>query len=160
MVNVMKKQRAVLLCLLASVIGCSGGSSSQNSGTVYAQSGYSNASLSGTYSVQFVSPYSKIGSPFYDAIGTIVFNGAGAISGGTIDTYFSGNATPCVYSASGTYALQSTAAGTASVSLATTTPGCAVTATYQLALQAASSGSAVQFGASDGNIFSGSAVKQ
>ena len=156
-------KKLFLLCAISSLLlsfsGCSSGSSTGMQ-TVLAQTGYSNASLSGTYSVQMVSPYSNSGVGFYNGIGTIQFNGSGSITTGTLNVYFAGHTAPCVYGATGTYSLQSTALGTAALNLSTSTAGCAVTVTYQLSLAAANSGLGIQFASTDGNIIAGSAVNQ
>jgi hypothetical protein len=142
--------------------GCSGGSSPSIQ-TVQAQAGYTNASLSGTYSASLVSPFTTVNSgvvPFYSGIGTIQFNGIGSVTGGTFNIYSSYATAPCVYAATGTYSIPSTALGTATLNLTSSTKGCAATDTWQLALAAASGGSAIQFVRTDGNVVSGSAVKQ
>lgn len=154
-----------LVVILATAVlalnGCSGGAGiSYTPPTVLAQTTYSVASLNGTYSVQLVSPFSTSGAAFYSGVGTLQLNGTGTVSGGTIDVYFSASTTPCVYSPSGTYSLQSTALGTASISLTSSTSGCATTETWKMALAAGNSGTNFQFSSIDGNVISGTAVKQ
>ena len=162
-------RKILLLCfaslLIVALNACSAGSASSNQ-TVSAQTTYSNSSLSGTYSASFVSAYSSTNeivtgdNPFYTGTGTIQLSGTGSITGGTLQIYTSGSTTPCVFSASGTYSLQSTALGTATLILNSSTKGCTTTDTWQLTLAAADSGGAILFARSDGNIASGSAIKQ
>jgi hypothetical protein len=152
--------------LLLSLVSCSSGSSSGIQ-TVQAQSGYSNASLTGTYSVSFmcqgcqISAGNTLNQSF--AIGTIQLNGAGGITGGTLSVMpgFS-LASTCVESVSGTYSLQSTALGVASLSLSSTGAGCSATTTIPLSLTAAGQGTSILF---QGTLFteliySGTAIKQ
>jgi hypothetical protein len=143
--------------------GCSSGNNPMVMQTVMAQTGYSNASLTGTYSVVWTS----IGSPattdiqgFYGGVGTLALNGTGGITGGTLNFYPENTTGQCVYSATGTYSLQSTALGTANLSLSSTTKGCPTPATWQVSLAAANAGSVIQMARSDGAAASGSAVKQ
>ena len=156
-------------CISASLLmiltACSSGSSPITSGTsglqpVLAQTTYSNSSLSGTYSVSLVSLYTLSGSAYYSGIGTVQLNGTGSITGGTINTYFSGSTTPCVNTVTGTYSIQSTALGTASLNSSSSTKNCPATDTWQVALAAADGGATIQFIRSDGNIMSGTAIKQ
>jgi hypothetical protein len=156
-------RKLFLLCvmspLLLSFCGCSSGSSTGMQ-TVQAQTGYSNASLSGTYSMSWWNFYATItNSPsYYSAVGTMQFNGAGSITGGTITEYNPGGPYPCTYSLTGTYSLQSTALGTATINLSTSTKGCSAE-TWQLALAAGESGTAIEMARTD-QIANGSAVKQ
>ena len=157
------KSLVVFLALATSLLpltACSSGSSPMTVPPVLAQTTYSNASLSGTYSVSLVSPFVPSGLPFFSGIGTIQLNGAGVVSGGTTNIYFSASTAPCVYGATGTYSVQNTALGTATLNLTSTTKGCAPTDTWQLALAAADGGAAVQFVRTDGSVVSGSAIKQ
>jgi hypothetical protein len=130
---------------------------------VLAQSGYSNASLNGTYSFHFVQPYHSSGATeSSETIGTISFDGAGKVSGGTATSYFAGTTQTCTVTLSGTYSVQSSAAGTGTV---TSTPtasqpsGCS-TSQSQLAFEVAQGGNILEFAATDGNIYAGSAAKQ
>lgn len=131
---------------------------------VQAQSGYSSSSLNGTYSVEWNNIASNQDpgnlSGFYTGIGTIQFNGSGSITGGTLTLSILGSSSPCVYSVSGTYSLQTTALGTASLALTSTTNGCTSTTTWQTTLAAAGSGSVIEMARSDGRVASGSAFKQ
>jgi hypothetical protein len=139
---------------------CSSGTSPMAPPPVLAQTGYTNASLNGTYSVSLTSSFVPSGLPFFSGIGSIQLNGAGSVIGGTINIYFSAATAPCVYSSTGTYSLQSTALGTATLNLTSSTKNCAPADTWQLALAAADGGVAVQFVRTDGSVLSGSAVKQ
>ena len=165
-------KKLLLLCitspLLLTLSACSAGSASGGNQTVLAQTTYSNASLSGTYSVV----WTNVGSPeagnlnaFYSGVGTLQLSGTGNITSGTVSFYreagaISTSAVPCVYSVTGTYSIQSTALGTASLSLSSSTSGCTATASWQIALAAADGGAAVQMSRADGAVASGSAVKQ
>lgn len=132
-----------------------------------AQTTYSNASLSGTYSVI----WNNVGSQesgnlngFYGGVGTIQLDGTGNITGGTLNLYNEGPVNtakaPCAYTVKGTYSIQSTALGSASLSLSSSTTGCTATATWQMGLAAADGGNAIQMARTDGAAASGSAIKQ
>ena len=162
-----------LLCITSSLLmvlnACSSGNSS--SGTlstvtqpVLAQTVYSNSSLSGTYSVVWSNVGSNSGpgnlSGYYSGIGTLQLSGTGNVTGGTLSLYTLGVATPCVYTATGTYSVQSTALGTISLNLSSSTSGCTATTTWQMSLAAADGGAEIQLVRTDGAVASGSAVKQ
>lgn len=157
----MNASTAVLLISLLGVAGCSSGSSSQSAATVvFAQTGYSNASLTGTYAFQLVSPYNGSG-PFYDEVGTITFDGAGKVTAGSGTAYFALNSTPCNLTYTGTYMVQASGSGTGTLSSTSTTTGCLGLPSAPIAFQVAGSGSTVQFAsASSSATFAGSAVKQ
>jgi hypothetical protein len=157
------KNLTLFLALASSLVpltSCSSGTSPMAPPPVLAQTGYTNASLSGTYSVSLVSPFVPSGLPFFSGIGSIQLDGAGTVTGGTINIYFASATAPCVYSATGTYSVLSTALGTATLNLTSSTKNCAPSDTWQLALAAADGGAAVQFVRTDGSVVSGSAVKQ
>lgn len=155
--------KLVCLCIFGSLIavaGCSSGSSAPT--TVHAQSGYSAASLSGTYAFELVQPFDKGGGPFSAEIGTIGFDGSGNVNGGSLTIYFANSTQTCSYTLSGTYTVQTSGAGTAALTLtpaASQPSGCTV-GTGQIALEVAASGDTVQFVGSDGNISGGTATKQ
>ncbi len=161
-------RKLLLLCastaLLLAINACSAGTNSGTStGIVSAQTTYSNSSLSGTYSIEYLCTYcdtTGTGNGYNDGVGTLQLNGSGGITGGTLNVYNSYATKPCVYTATGTYAIQSTALGTASLSLTSSTTGCTPTTSWQLALAAADSGAAIQFSRTDGYMASGSAIKQ
>lgn len=143
--------------LIFALMACSSGGGSSGMQTVQAQSGYSNSSLSGTYSLTWWNFYSVLnGISYYSAVGAITLNGAGAITGGTITTY--NHTTVCPYTVSGTYNLQSTALGTATLNLISTTNGCTADS-WQLALAAAGGGTTIQMARTD-QVANGSATKQ
>jgi hypothetical protein len=153
--------------MLLPLSSCSSGSSSSTQ-TVFAQTAYSNASLTGTYSIEFYSSGGYLmfqgGTSQFDGIGTIIANGAGGLTGGTISIN-SGNDS-CQYSVAGTYSIQSTALGTATLNLSLTskTGTCPSAPTLQLSLAAAQQGESILFAAStsatSGQSFAGTATKQ
>jgi hypothetical protein len=153
---------AVLLVSTLSIAGCSGGSSTQTTGVVLAQSGYSNASLSGTYAFQIVSPYNG-GGPFYDEIGTITFDGNGKIISGSGAAYLALTTASCTYSNfTGTYSIQSSGTGSGTLSNTTSGSGCGNGFSgLPISFAVAGSGATVEFAsASSTAIFAGSAAKQ
>lgn len=171
-------KKLFLLCIASSLLvalgACSAGSASSNQ-TVSAQTTYSNASLSGTYSVTLVNTFGEEGEVYlgngtvgYTGVGTIQLNGAGAITGGTLNLYISGDPAPppanapapCPFSVTGTYSVQSTALGIATLNLSSSTSGCVTSESWQLAFAAANGGEAIQFVRTDGELTSGSAIKQ
>lgn len=160
-------RKLLLVCVLTSftlaLSACSGGANSgtgASTGIVSAQTAYSNSSVSGTYSMSWWNFFANNqGSTYYSAVGTIQFNGDGNITGGTITEYTPNTPYPCVNSVTGTYSIQSTAIGTATLNLSSSTKGCPATDTWQLALAAADSGAAVEMARTD-QIASGSAIKQ
>jgi hypothetical protein len=161
----------LLLCgasLFLALTGCSGSGSGTGSMSiippVMAQTGYSNASLSGTYSMSwwnFGGQTDSNNPVYYSAIGTLQFNGNGTINGGSITLANPGNS-PCVESVTGTYSLDSTALGTATLNLTSTStaPGCSPTDTWQISLAAGGGGTGIQMMRSIGSLASGSAIKQ
>ena len=174
-------KKLLLICitspLLLALNACSAGTAASTASginqPVLAQTTYSTASLNGTYSVQLICTYCqnvagavgmKAGYGGQDAgTGTIQLDGAGGITAGTLNIYVSASptfSTPCVENVTGTYSIQSTALGTASLNLTSSTTGCAPTLTWKLALATADGGSVIQFAESDGYIGSGSAIKQ
>ena len=158
----------LLICVTSPLFlvlnACSSGSSSSSSSqTVMAQSSYSTSSLSGTYSVVWTNVASSEKgnlNAFYTGVGSLQLNGSGTVTAGTLSFYTLGSTAPCVYSATGTYSLQSTALGSATLNLSSSTNGCTASATWQIALAAADGGLAIQMSRTDGNVASGSAVKQ
>jgi hypothetical protein len=164
-------KKLLLLCvastLLVALNACSAGSASSNQ-TVLAQTTYSNASLTGTYSAVWTNVGSQESgnlNAFYSGVGTLQFSGTGNISSGTLSFYTEanavpGSAVPCVYNVTGTYSLLSTALGTASLSLSSTSSGCTATASWHIALAGADGGAVIQMARTDGAVASGSAVKQ
>jgi hypothetical protein len=96
---------------------------------------------------------------YYGALGTLKLDGAGNISSGTITVYSPNSPYPCANSVTGTYSIDSTAIGTATINLIPTTSGCKSTETWKLAIAAADGGAAIQMARSD-SIGNGSANKQ
>ena len=160
---------AVFLASVLTIAGCSNGSSgssgSSGGGTVLAQSGYTNASLTGTYAFSIVAPFNGSG-PFYDEVGTITFDGNGHITGGSGTAYLAG--TPAVSCSStnftGSYSVQTSGAGSGTLSDTISGTGCSTGALTNLpvAFQVAASGATIEFGSAGGNtqVFAGSATKQ
>jgi hypothetical protein len=162
----MRKLIAVFVAspLLLILSACSSGSGGQNSGTVLAQSGYTNASVTGTYAFSIVAPYNG-GGAFYDEVGTITFDGNGHITGGSGTAYFA--ATPSVSCAStnlnGTYSVQTSGAGSGTLSSTVTGTGCSGgLSSLPIEFQVAGGGATVEFGSAAGGtqVFAGSAAKQ
>jgi hypothetical protein len=160
----MRKLVAVFVAspLLLILSACSG-SGGQNSGTVLAQSGYTNASVTGTYAFSIVAPYNGSG-PFYDEIGTITFDGNGHITGGSGTAYFATSSTSCASTnLTGNYSVQTSGAGSGTLSSTVTGTGCTGgLSSLPIAFQVAASGATVEFGSAAGStqIFAGSATKQ
>ncbi len=159
--------KKLLLCASASLLtflsACSGsGNSTTSMQTVSAQSSYSTSSLSGTYSMSwYISEFTggTIIAQFYTATGTMQLNGSGSITGGTITE--NAAAITCPYSVTGTYSLQSTATGTATLSLSSSTTGCPATDTWNLALAAGDGGGVLEMARTNASRpATGSAVKQ
>lgn len=158
----------ILLALSACSAGTAAGTGSGINQPVLAQTTYSNASLSGTYSVVWTNVGSQEAgnlNAFYSGVGTLQLSGTGNITGGTLSFYTEANAVPtsvvpCVYSVTGTYNIQSTTLGIASLSLSSSTSGCTATASWKMALAAADGGAVVQMSRTDGAVAAGSAVKQ
>jgi hypothetical protein len=142
-------------CLLA---GCNGGVTN----SVFAQSSYSAASLSGTYAISFnstggpdfIAPDGS--SPTYGAVGTLQFDGTGKVSGGEVTTLYGSSS--CAISLTGTYTIQSTGLGTIATTPVVTSGGCSVSPSWKAALAAAQQGQSFNFASNDGT--AGSAVKQ
>jgi len=153
---------AISLALLTSC-GSSGGTSIIQ--PVQAQSGYSNASITGTYSLSLASPYnSGQGSGFTDGTGSFVADGAGNITSGTLTEHYAG-AEVCTLTFTGTYSLQSNASGTATLNekatLVSGTGPCRANQALPFWISAGQQGASILLGESDGvNLLSGAAVKQ
>lgn len=102
---------------LAFLAGCgSSGVSTSVVTPVQAQTGYSNASITGTYSALLLT-----GANGSNAIGSFVADGNGHITSGTL--IFSDISSTCTGTFTGTYSLQSNASGTASLTFVV--PSCA-----------------------------------
>jgi hypothetical protein len=136
---------------------------------VLAQSGYSNSSLSGTYGVSVSGADNSIffsQGRDYSGVGTIQFDGDGKISGGTltlITVLSSTTSTSCPFTLTGTYSIQSTGLGTATVNFSSTAFHCAPSPSIRLNLAAAQQGASLLFSSSDGPklvVLSGTAIRQ
>ena len=158
--------KSLAVCLALSVIvGLSACSSSNGGGSiitpVQAQAAYSNASLSGAYSVVLASP-SNTPTSFREDIGTLTADGAGNITSGTLRD--SDGSLVCTVTLTGTYSLQSNASGTMSLNMKSTltsgTGTCRPNATIPFIIYAAQQGSTVLFNESDNYLLSGTAFKQ
>lgn len=161
-------RKLTLLTFLSSltlILSCSSGSGTGSTSIitpVMAQTTYSNASLNGIYSMSWWSFYGgndPNNGSYYSAVGTIQFNGSGTISSGSITLLNPGNFT-CVESVAGTYSLQSTGLGTATLNLTSTTKGCSPSDTWEVSLAAGGGGTGIQMARTNQEIASGSAVKQ
>jgi len=147
--------------------GCSHGSNGTSIiPPVQAQAGYSNSSISGTYSIGLASPYNNPdGLGYTEAIGTLSADGNGNITGGSLTERGAGDTTVCTIAITGTYSLQSTAAGTATVTIKSTlTSGagpCRPNRSIAFAIAAGQQGETLIFSETDGTaLLSGTAVKQ
>jgi hypothetical protein len=167
------KSVAVLLAIIALTLVTSCSSSGGPSSIitpVLAQSGYSNASIAGTYSISLTTPWGTgagggIGSS--EDIGSFTADGAGKITAGTL-TERSMYET-CTSTFTGTYTLQSTATGIATLivtsTLASGSGTCNAKGTIPFTINAGQSGASLLFHESDTTstsvaMFSGIAVKQ
>lgn len=152
-----------ILCLSLFLAGCSGGSSSFG-GSVFnpppvQAAAYSNASVIGTYSVNFTAANA---TGVFTSIGTFVADGSGNITSGALSEYAGG--VPCTVSFTGTYTIKADTSGTAAL---TTKPAgsaaCPTNATgnLQLAIEAAQQGQSLLITESDtGVVATGTAIKQ
>ena len=147
----------VSLLALQLAAGCGGSaiSSMANPPAVSAQQSYSNASLSGVYSL---SESGVIGSQMHNGTGTLQFDGNGTLTGSLTDYYAGGS--PCQFSITGTYSVTSSASGTASVTTTTTNPACSGN-TGAVSIEVAQQGQSMVFAENDGlRIDNGIALKQ
>ncbi len=156
----MKLLRCTAVLIL--VAGCSNSSSisDSNSGTVHAQSGFSNASVNGSYGWQFSGRIGTAGAVTASVLGTgtLVANG-GVFNGGFSETMVNisnGAITVCSGTVSGSYSVGPDGTGTASINPvvppAQNGPGpCAFTSTATFHLVIAYQGHTVVFTSNDGN---------
>lgn len=153
---------------LCALPGCNGGNASSSGGEIVsAQTTYSNASLSGTYAFSIVSTNSQNilfaggGTGPYTAIGTLQFNGTGGLTGSIAAT--AQNAVTCQVSMTGTYSLQSTGLGNASLIMAPQSATC-LAVTVQFSVAAAQGGTSVLLTQSSATqpstVIYGTAIKQ
>jgi len=154
------------LCLaFLTSCGSSGGSSSVIP-PVSAQSTYSAASISGTYSI-VLNGFGENSA----SLGTVKADGGGNFTSGSL-TQYGNTANPtavCTETFTGTYSIQSNASGTATINLTTTytsgiTPSdvCFQSGTYTYGIQAAQQGASFLFvqSGTTGGTSSGTAAKQ
>jgi hypothetical protein len=160
----MKLSRVVslfpVLTLAVVLSGCSGGSSK----VVSAQTSYSNASITGTYSVLMSAEGQGSGT------GSLIADGNGNITSGSILFFVSDNPGSCNIAFSGTYNLLSNANGIMSLNptitnLSGTTCSQDFPLPWKFNIQAGASGDSLLFVTSTvpsngGQILSGSAIKQ
>ena len=147
----------VSLLALQLAAGCGGSaiSSMANPPAVSAQQSYSNASLSGVYSL---SETGTNAGQMHEGTGTLQFNGNGTLTGTLTDYYVGGS--PCQFSITGTYSVNSSASGTANVTTATTNSACTGDS-GAVSIQVAQQGQSMVFAENDGlRIDSGIALKQ
>jgi hypothetical protein len=155
-----------MICALGVLAGCSGGggiSSIITPPPVNAQTTYSNASLNGTYSINLAGINGK-GENVSSFIGFFKADGAGNLSAGTLTQYGIGSdiTGSCALTFTGTYSLQSTAVGTATITVSSSgTNGCTLSGPIQFATQAGLQGQSLHFVESDSiGLVSGTATKQ
>ncbi len=158
------------LALAICLSGCSGGGGSVISpNPVSAQTGYSNASVSGTYSLMLAHGSQGTGTGSFSA------DGNGNITNGTM-TVVVGPATSCSVTFTGSYVLNSNASGTANFNATETSGSTACLSSFlqgssngawSFSMVAGSNGASLIFGTSSlpsgdsGSVFvSGSAIKQ
>lgn len=152
------------LLALAACGGSSGQSFAPGQQPVQAQSGFSSASLTGTYGVSFVG--AQVGTTGLqgvdDGIGTLQFNGSGSITGGSVTQYTSSGT--CQLTLSGTYSVSSTGALTATLNSTSSTPSVCTGSASAFSGQVSQNGDTAVFAESDGSstgaYLSGTAIKQ
>ena len=171
----LKAMRCLALVLLGpiaifAIAGCSSGSASNsnpitNPPPVSAQTAYSNASLSGTYSISTGIYSGAGGCPSGETgviaiTGTMQFDGNGNITGGTFQYPICGQPanSPRVYTLKGTYSVSNSASGTATLTFTQISgntnsglvPLIPSATPYAFNLQAAQQGASVILAESDG----------
>lgn len=155
------------LCILLSIavlaMGCGSGSGSGGVSMVppvQAQSSYSSATVAGTYSVYLAEGYTET------LLGSFIADGKGNISSGSlIENNGGGPTSICTVSITGSYTVQSSASGTATISSSAPglvgCPGSGNSVTsIQFNIQAGQQGDTVLFVGSGTQMFSGVATKQ
>jgi hypothetical protein len=150
---------AITLTLITSC-GSSGGGSTSIVPPVQAQSGYSDASITGTYS------FILNQSGDYSALGTFSANGSGTITSGTVTITNAGTPAPsCSGTLTGNYSLLSSATGTASLTFTITSGASNCTGLFPASwltfnIEAGSSGASLLLASSFNGNLQGSAIKQ
>lgn len=132
---------------------------------VQAQSGFSNASLTGTYGVSFVGADVASGSiqGVNDGIATVHFDGQGYLTSGNLTEYTSSG--PCTFTLTGTYSVASSGAVSLTVNSGNPSSNCTVTGPSQYSGEVSQNGDTAVFAESDGTasgggFLSGTAIKQ
>ncbi len=159
----MKKSSAALSLLtsfaLPVLAGCS--NASRDAQVVQAQQAYSNSVLNGTYAFTYFGYNLGSSGNASAAAGTVQFDGSGNVSSGILNAQVGGGQT-CQYTTKGTYSVQSSGSGTATLNLTAADPSCATDA-FPISMIVAQSGSAFVFTVSGSGAtgqLSGSAFKQ
>ena len=160
-------KHASLFVAVASVVLIAGCSTNTGRSTsvippVQAQSTYSIASLTGTYSMLVAAPENQPNTIGYtEALGTFTADGAGNITAGSITER---SAITCSYTFTGTYTLQSNASGTAVLNVkgaAGNSASCRPNGTLNFVMIAGLQGTQVLFNETDANaLLAGVAIKQ
>lgn len=164
---------AAFACALLSLIACTGCGSTQAAGAQNTapnnpsspntpSSGYSAASLTGTYAFNLITAQPNYGTVMNTALGTLVLDGNGNITSGTLTRAYQQGSAPCSASASGTYTVQSSGSGTATLTLTSTgNTACTPSATFQFTLQAAQQGETILLQETDSQRYAiGNAAKE
>ncbi len=147
------------LAALTALAGCS--NSSREMSTVQAQQAYSNSAVSGTYAFTYFGYNLQNSGDASSAAGTVQFDGSGNISGGSLSAQVGGGQV-CQYAVKGTYSVQSSGSGTATLNTTTSDSSCTASP-ITIGMTVAQSGAAFVFGLSGNGAagqMSGSAFKQ
>lgn len=145
------------LALIASC-GSSGSGSTSVIAPVSAATSYSNASIIGTYSVNLSNGNAET------LIGSFTADGNGNITSGSLaENTGAGPAYNCTLTITGTYSIQNTASGTATI----TSPGLIgcpnggnSTSAVTFNIQAGQQGQSILFAGSGNSMYAGTAIKQ
>ena len=146
-------------CALPALTGCS--NSSRDAQVVQAQQIYSNAAMNGAYVFTYLGYNLGNSGNVSAATGTVQFDGNGNVSSGTLNAQVGGGQT-CQYTTKGTYSIQSSGSGTATLNLTAADPTCS-TNPFTISMTVAQSGAAFVFTVSGNGAtgqLSGSAFKQ
>ena len=129
--------------------------------TVQAQQAYSNAAISGTYAFTYFGYNIQNSGSASSAAGTVQFDGNGNINGGSLSAQVGGGQV-CQYAVKGTYSVQSSGSGAATLNTTTSDSACTASP-IAISMTVAQSGAAFVFGLSGSGAagqLSGSAYKQ
>lgn len=154
--------RSAALFFPVVLVACSASNSSSNPlnnpPPVNAQTTYSNAALSGTYSIDVIA--GPLGMSLnLSGLGTMQLDGNGNIVNTSFTVFATDGPNTCTYTGTGTYTLNSNASGNAKVTLSTTNSKCASALggtgyfpaqPISLAIQAAQQGSSFLTNENDG----------